>query len=187
MISRAVLLGFLLVACGGAPARTDTPYHDTDEGEGQCPARGLLASAADALGDCRAHHASDPGWPARGAYDTLLPRLASHLASLDPPRAVTPDEVQPLAEGIWELLDQVEFPAGSETARQRAEDATERLLRDRSVAAAPGAAIEALDAVTQIATVADPMGGADPCAGEALHVAEARAAESECTAAPSAD
>jgi hypothetical protein len=88
--------------------------------------------------------------------------------------------MQPFAEGIWELLDQVEFPPGAEAARARAEDAAERLLRDRDIHTAPGAAIEALDAVTQIGAVADPSGGADPCAAEDLRVQQARAESGAC-------
>ena len=109
-----------------------------------------------------------------------MPRLASHLASLDPARVVTADEVQPLAEEIWELLDQADLPAGAATVRARAENAAERLLRDRDVRTASGAAIEALEAVTQIAGVADPAGGGAPCATESAHAADARERESRC-------
>jgi hypothetical protein len=175
-----VLVSLSLPACGGSgPAPTATDATDTSSG-GECAARERLATAEDVLGECRAAHVSDAGWPARGEYAGLLPRLSAHLASLDPPRPVTSDEVQPLAEGIWELLDQVEFPPGTETARSRAEDAAERLLRERDTRAAPGAAIEALDAVTQIGSVADPTGGVDPCAAEGVSVGEARIAESAC-------
>jgi hypothetical protein len=167
-------------ACGGARPESRVADDPPTSSGAECSAREALAAAQDALGTCRAAHASDAGWPARGEYETVLPHLASHLASLDPPREVTSDEVQPLAEQIWELLDQVEFPAGSEAARGRAETAAERLLRERDARAAPGAAIEALDAVTQIGVVADPSGGVDPCAAEDLHVGEARLGESAC-------
>ena len=168
-----------LLACAGAGPSGGASAPRSSAG-GECAARPELAQAEVSLATCHADHASDPGWPARGAFDALVPRLASHLASLDPPREVTTDEVQPLAEGIWELLDQVDFPPGSEPARGRAEDAAEALLRDRGERAAPGAAIEALDAVTQLGAVADPSGGADPCAAEALRVAEARAGATTC-------
>lgn len=175
-----VLVCLGLVACGGARAETGSSDRASRSSGAECPGRAELAAADDALGECRAAHASDAGWPARGTFDTLLPRLASHLTSLNPPRPVTSDEVQVLAEGIWELLDQVEFPEGTEPARARAETAAERLLRERDSRAAPGAAIEALDAVTQIGSVADPSGGADPCAGENLRVAETRVEENAC-------
>lgn len=167
-------------ACGGARAESGVATDPATSAGAECPAREALAVAQDALGVCRAVHASDAGWPARGEYDAVLPRLSAHLASLDPPRPVTSDEVQPLAEEIWELLDQMEFPAGTEAARGRAETAVERLLRERDARAAPGAAIEALDAVTQIGALADPTGGVDPCAAEDLRVGEARLDESAC-------
>lgn len=177
----SVLVTLSLVACGGASTGSGTSDEaSASSSGGECAARTELAEAEDALGACRATHASDPGWPARGEYDGLLPRLSSHLASLDPPRAVTSDEVQPLAEGIWELLDQVAFPAGTESTRARAEDAAERLLRERDTRAAPGAAIEALDAVTQVGSVADPTGGVDVCASEGVRVAVARVAQDAC-------
>lgn len=178
----AVLVCFAASACAPGARATVTTDPSPSAG-GECPAREVLAAAESSLGDCRASHAADPGWPARGAFDALLPRLTAHLASLDPPREVTSEEVQPLAEGIWELLDQVTFGAGTEPARGRAETAAERLLRERDARAAPGAAIEALDAVTQIGAVADPSAGADPCAAEALHVGEARIDAGACAPA----
>jgi hypothetical protein len=175
----AVLVSLLLGACGAAAPRATTSEASSDPGA--CAARAQLAQAEDALGGCRAAHASDPGWPARGEYDTTVARLSAHLASLDPPRALSSDDVQPLAEEIWELLDQLDLAGGS-PERARAETAAERLLRERDVRAAPGAAIEALDAVTQIAVVADPTGGIDPCAAESLRVGEARIGETACEA-----
>lgn len=175
---RHLLLASLLIACGGA-STTSSPLTETTSG-GDCPARSELAAAEQTLGECRARNAADPGWPARGAFDALMPRLAAHLASLEPARVVTADEVQPLAEEIWELLDQADLPAGAATLRSRAEDAAEHLLRDRDVRTAPAAAIEALEAVTQIAAVADPAGGVAPCATETAHAADARERESRC-------
>ncbi len=183
-----VLVSLWLAACGGGAsgptasgAHASTPPSGTAGGD--CPARAQLAAAEDALGECRALRASDPGWPARGQYDTTLTRLSAHLSSLDPPRAVASEDVQPLAEEMWELLDQVEFPAGTEAARARAETAAERLLRERDVRAAPGAAIEALDSIAQVASVADPTGGVDRCAAENVHVGESRIAEATCESA----
>jgi hypothetical protein len=170
-----VLVCLSLAACGGGTA---TGGGSAASSGGECPGRAALATAENALGECRATHVSDAGWPARGAYDALLPRLSSHLASLDPPRVVASEEVQPLAEGIWELLDQIEFPAGTDAARGRAEDAAERLLRDRDARSAAGAATEALDAITNVGAVADPT--VDPCAPEAQRVADARPAENVC-------
>ena len=175
---RSTVLVCLSLAACASPARTAEPAPASAGGE--CPAREALGPAEEALGACRATHASDPGWPARDAYEALIPRLTAHLASLEPARFVTADEMQPFAEGIWALLDQVDFPSGTKAARSRAEDAAERLLRDRDIHTAPGAAIEALDAVTQIGTVADPSGGADPCAAEDLRAQQTRAESGAC-------
>jgi len=167
-----------LAGCGGSTTPSSAPTVASAGDE--CPARGELAEAEEHLGACRAAHASDPSWPARDAYDAIVPRLAAHLASLSPPRAVTSEEVQALAEAIWALLDRVPLAPDVESARGRAESAAEELLTQRTLQAAPGAAIEALDAVTQIAAAADPSGGADPCAGEDLRRARARIDEQEC-------
>lgn len=175
-----VLLCLSLAACGGATATASSPRPAEGTGGAERPGCDRVASAARTLGGCRGTHAADPGWPARGAYDALVPRLTSHLASLEPARPVTSDEVEPLAEASWDLLDQITISPGTEPARGRAETAIERLLRERDPDAAPGAAIEVLGAVTQLAAVADPTGGADPCAAEALALAQARASGDVC-------
>lgn len=170
----------LLGACAST-ASTPTPRAETESSGSECPARSHVSGAEIALAGCRTEHASDPAWPARSAYDALLPRLSAHLASLQPPREVTADEVQPYADETWELLDRISFPPSAEPARARTEDAVERVLRERDAGSAPGAAIELLDAVTQLGIVADPTGGVDPCAAEVLVLAQARLEGETCT------
>jgi len=173
---RSLALALALTACAHASA-AEAPVPTPADA---CATAAEIARAEATLGTCRTTHASDPGWPARGAYDAIVPRLSAHLASLDPPREVTTDEVQPLAEQMWALLDQVHFPDAARATRDRAEDAAERLLRERDVRAAPGAAIEALDAIAQVGAVADPTGGTDPCAPETRLVLELQANRTEC-------
>ncbi len=121
-----------------------------------------------ALEQCRTTHASDPTWAGRDALDTLEARLRAHLASLRPPRVVAPEEVQPLAEALWGLLDQGSLGPGHDATVDRAEAAAERLLRDRGEDACVAAAQDALAAAQEIGTVADAAHGVDPCEAEAL-------------------
>lgn len=166
-----------LVGCGTAQA----PSEATSSGaEAVCAARAELARTEAELADCRATRSEEPGWPARADFDALVPRLSAHLASLSPARSVSSDEVQPLAEGIWELLDRAQLPESASSARDRAETAAEALLRDRDADHAVPAATEALDAVNAVASAAAPPRPADPCAAVAMHVDQAREAAARC-------
>jgi hypothetical protein len=167
-----------LVGCG-APHAASTA--ESSGGEVVCEARAELARSETELADCRATRSEEPGWPAHAHFDALVPRLAAHVASLSPARSVSSEEVQPLAEGIWELLDQVALPESESAVRDRAETAAEALLRDRDAEHAGAAAAEALDAVNAVATAAAPPTPADPCTAIAARVDAARAQASRCT------
>jgi hypothetical protein len=104
-----------------------------------------------------ADRARDPAWPARA----VGAQLGEHLASLAPPREVSSDEAQPLADAMWALLDRLELGSRTSAARARGEDAAEALLRDRTASTSRQAAEEALAAVGDIAPFTDPPG--DPC------------------------
>lgn len=171
---------WVIVGLGGCGQAQAPSEEASSGGEAVCAARAELARTEAELADCRATRSEEAGWPARAHFDALVPRLSAHLASLSPARSVSSDEVQPLAEGIWELLDRAQLPESASSVQDRAETAAEALLRDRDADHAAPAATEALDAVNAVALAAAPPTPADPCTAVASRVEEARAAAARC-------
>ncbi len=164
MTTRVLRCSWLsVVLCFGCGASAESPSGDDTSGGEACRSRTDADELAAELATCREGVLAEPDWPAQAAYDTAFELVRAHLQDVSPPREVTSEEVQPIADAIWALLDAVTFPPQPDTLRTRAEDATEALLRDRGREPSATAAQAAFEAVTAIrATLHPPV--ADPCA-----------------------
>lgn len=167
----------LVSACGGAAPRP--------EPTGACDAeREEAASAVEARDGCRST-GSEVDDDER-AYLVVQRALETHAASLDAGGEATEESVMALADGFWAYLDQVASHFTDHGPLDRAEDAAEALVRDRSGEGAREAARRALEALNGIhALVSGGGAAAEPCAEEEAIVREANEALGRCEAGAS--
>jgi hypothetical protein len=171
----ALAISSPLVACGGGASAGGTT-----------PAQACAAERADAeraqaeLDRCRASATQTP-WAHQERYDRALSEVRA-LQVLAPQRAITPLEAQTAADAYWELLDAVSPELTAHASLDRAENAAEGLLRERTGDAAVRAAQEAEEALAALRSALLPEAPPDPCAEPQSRADVAAAAASACLA-----
>ncbi|GAB4203038.1 MAG: hypothetical protein OHK0013_16860 [Sandaracinaceae bacterium] len=164
-----------LAACGGAGASGGTTLASA------CAAERTEAERMEAeLQRCRASNALAP-WVHQERYDHALFEVRA-LQVLAPQRAISAAEAQDAADAYWELLDAVSPELTAHAPLDRAENAAEAMLRDRTGDAAVQAAQEAEAALAALRSALLPEAPPDPCAEAQTRADVAAAAASACAA-----
>lgn len=160
-----LLAGILLSACSGAPA-TEPTAACPDEERALVSARAALESCQSEGGDVSEDDA---------AYAELAERLREHEASLTATPTVTDGAAMAVADLFWAYLDRVASRFTDHAPLDRAEDAAEALMRDRTGDEAVDAARGAREALETLHGLVAPASAPAParCAEEVEMVREA--------------
>lgn len=181
-MSRLASLLILVTACGGPAAHTEpTPSCDGERAD-------LLAATETRDGCLSTGSEVDDD---ERAYLVVRQALDVHSASLAAGGEATEEGVMALADGFWAYLDQVASHFTDHAPLDRAEDAAEALVRDRTGDGARTAAARAIEALDAIFGLVSGGEASEPCAEEVAILHEATEALERCegtaAAAPSDD
>lgn len=161
----------LITACGGA---TTPPPTATDPCEAE---RREVAQATEVRDGCVG--AGDELSEDEAAYLIIRRALDAHVATVEASGTVTEEAAMSLADGYWAYLDQVASHFTDHSPLDRAEDAAEALVRDRSGDGARSAASSAVESLEAIhAQVSGEL--TEPCAEEAAVLHEEEEALARC-------
>jgi hypothetical protein len=169
---RSVLLACALGACGAPATRPEpTPGCEAE--------RAAVAEATEARDGCRSEGGSiDEN---ERAYLVVRRALQVHAESVEASGAATEEGVMALSDGCWAYLDRVASHFTDHAPLDRAEDAVEALVRDRSAEDAADAARGALAAIEAVHALVSGAGEAsEPCAEEEEILHEASEALARC-------
>ncbi len=151
---RACCLALLLAACGGAHASpsdaTDAQACDVARLDAERAWRDLAEGAQEAA----ARLAESDGPPLR--LEAVAEQLRAHVAALEAePREVPGEEAFALANGMMEGVDEVAADL-DDGLRQRADDAAEAILTDRTAAGSRQASLDAAALIDEVVRQARP-------------------------------
>lgn len=142
-------LSFIVAACGASAA----PASDPSRASACEGARADAATAWSAVAD-RSDELVRPTGEEPLAAERALERMARHVAALESaPRELGGDEALALSGAVMDAIDAVELPA---SLRERADDAAEALLTDRSEQGALRAGRDAEAILEQVVSAVRP-------------------------------
>lgn len=159
----------LLAACGAAAPAPRDPAESAACESARADANAAWAAVAE-----RAEQAAAPPED-RSPTDAerVLDRLRAHLAALEAaPREVSGDEALALSGAVMDAIDAVELPA---PLRNRADQAAEALLTDRSEQGALRAGRDAVEILEQVVQAVRPGSREQEALGRALSTLARRA------------
>ena len=144
-----VCLFFLVAACGASAAPASDPSRATACDAARADAVAAWSAVAD-----RSDELVRPTGEEPLAAERALERIARHVAALESaPRELGGDEALALSGAVMDAIDAVELPA---SLRDRADDAAEALLTDRSEQGALRAGRDAEAILEQVVSAVRP-------------------------------